>query len=527
MTVHPQPIGPVPEDTARVAKAAFPKGSTYIEIRDVLGSIYEDEDFADLFEVRGRPAIAPWRLALVTMMQFSEGLSDRQAAEAVRARIDWKYALSLELTDSGFDFSVLSEFRSRLLEGGKERLLLEKLLQACKERGYLKVRGRQRTDSTHVLGTLRVLSQWERTAETMRAALNALAAAFPEWVREYADPEWFERYGRRIEDQRLPKGKEAREAYLKTVGADSMRLLVQIDDPYTPQGLKEMAEVEILRRVWVQQFELSGNKIRIRDPKEMPEAAQRIESPYETEARYATKGTRHWVGYKVHLTESCDKGLPHLITHVHTTPATATDVKQLGVIQDGLAHSELVPAEQFADAAYVCGSTLVASHARQIDLIGPTYEDRTWQAKQGKGFDVANFHIDWGKKTVRCPRARQSSRWSETQTARGRRMIHVDFSPDDCTPCPSRSLCTRAKNPHVLLPCNRKQNTKPFNSLDSVRRLRRLRCSTPSGQGSRARSHKGCAPSDCGRRATGGSSGPTCKRWPRPQQPTSVGLSSG
>jgi transposase-like protein DUF772 len=101
MSIHPQPIGRVPEDTARVARAAFPKGTTYIRMRDVLGAIYDDEDFAQLFEVRGRPAIAPWRLALVTVMQFAEGLSDRQAAEAVRARIDWKYALGLELTDPG------------------------------------------------------------------------------------------------------------------------------------------------------------------------------------------------------------------------------------------------------------------------------------------------------------------------------------------------------------------------------------------------------------------------------------------
>jgi transposase len=151
MSMHPQPISPIPEDTACVARAAFPKGNVYIEMRNVLGTIYDDEDFAELFEVRGRPAIAPWRLALVTVMQFSEGLSDRQAAEAVRARIDWKYALGLKLTDPGFNFSVLSEFRSRLLEGGKERLLLEKLLEECKERGYLKVRGRQRNDSTHVL----------------------------------------------------------------------------------------------------------------------------------------------------------------------------------------------------------------------------------------------------------------------------------------------------------------------------------------------------------------------------------------
>jgi transposase len=180
MSMQPQPIGPVPEDTPPVARAAYPKGNLHIQMRDVLGTIDDDEDFAELFEARGRPAIAPWRLALVTVMQFSEGLSDSQAAKAVRARIDWKYALGLRLSDPGFDFSVLSEFRSRLREGKKERLLLEELLEECKERGYLKARGRQRTDSTHVLGSVRVLSKWERTAETRRAVLNALASADPE-----------------------------------------------------------------------------------------------------------------------------------------------------------------------------------------------------------------------------------------------------------------------------------------------------------------------------------------------------------
>ncbi len=447
MSMRPKPIDPVPEDTARVARAAFPKGTTYIQMRDVLGAIYDDEDFEELFEVRGRPAIAPWRLALVTVMQFAEGLSDRQAAEAVRARIDWKYALSLELTDPGFDFSVLSEFRSRLVEGGAEHLLLESLLEACKERGYLKVRGRQRTDSTHVLGALRVLSQLEQTAETMRAALNALAAADPDWLREHADPEWFERYARRIEDQRLPKGKEARKECLQTVGTDGVRLLAQLDDPHTPRRLKTLGEVEILRQLWEQRYVQSPEgELRARDPKERPEAAYCIESPYETEARYCTKRGMSWVGYKVHLTESCDEGLPHLITNVHTTAATATDVKQLCAIQEGLAKSGLVPAEQLADAAYVCGSNLVSSHACRIDLIGPTYEDRQWQAKRGEGYDVANFSIDWETKAVTCPKERKSIRWSETKTARGRSMIHIDFSPDDCAACPSRPSCTRAKN---------------------------------------------------------------------------------
>ncbi len=479
--MHPQPIGPIPEDTSRVARAAFPNGNIYIEMRNVLGTIYEDKDFAELFEVLGRPAIAPWRLALVTLMQFSEGLSDRQAAEAVRARIDWKYALGLQLTDPGFNFSVLSEFRSRLVEGGKERLLLEKLLEGCKERGYLKMRGRQRTDSTHVLGALRLLSKWERTAETLRAALNALASADPEWLREHADPEWFERYGRRIEDQRLPKGKEAREEYLKTVGADGIRLLAHLDAPHTPQVLKELAEIEILRQIWEHHYERIAGGIRVLDPKEMPKAAQRIESPYEVEARYSTKRSMGWVGYKVHLTESCDKGFPYLITDVHTTAATATDVKQLAAIHQRLTASGVLPAQQLADSSYVSGSNLVSSHARQIDLIGPAYKDNTWQAKADEGFDVANFRIDWEKKAVTCPQKRQSIRWSKTKSARGRKMIHVEFAPDDCAACPSRPMCTRAKNlpraltlqpreEHEAIQFARKrQKTEEFASLYSDR----------------------------------------------------------
>lgn len=424
MSMHPQPIGLVPEDTARVARAAFPKGNLYMQMRDVLGTIYADEDFAELFEVRGRPAIAPWRLSLVTVMQFSEGLSDRQAAEAVRARIDWKYAL----------------------------------------------------------GSLRVLSKWERTAETLRAALNAVASAAPEWLTEHADPEWFERYGRRIEDQRLPKGKEAREEYLKTVGADGMRLLAYLDAPYAPQSLGKLSEVEILRQIWQQYYEQIDGEIRILDPKEMPEGARRIESPYEVEARYSTKRSMGWVGYKVHLTESCDEGFPHLITDVHTTAATATDVKQLAPIQDRLAASGVLPAEQLADSSYVCGSNLVSSHARhKIDLIGPAFKDNTWQAKASEGFDVANFRIDWDNKTVTCPRERRSIRWSKTRTARGRSMIHIDFSVDDCSACPSRSSCTRAKDlprtltlqpkeEHEAIQFARKrQNTEEFASLYSQR----------------------------------------------------------
>src|SRR5579859_2807641 len=114
MSLRPDPIGPVPEETARVAQAAFPRGTAWMRLRDVLGPIYEDAMFAQLFSQRGRPAEAPWRLALVSVMQFAEQLSDRKAADAVRGRIDWKYALGLPLDDPGFDSTVLCEFRARL-----------------------------------------------------------------------------------------------------------------------------------------------------------------------------------------------------------------------------------------------------------------------------------------------------------------------------------------------------------------------------------------------------------------------------
>src|SRR6266702_8297883 len=142
MSLKSMSIPPVPAETARVARAVFPRGNALMQLRDTLGTIYTDEQFADLFPSHGQPAEAPWRLALVTMFQFMEHLTDRQAADAVRSRIDWKYALNLELTDPGFDHTVLSEFRARLIIGSAEQLLLDTFLQICRERKLLKARGR-------------------------------------------------------------------------------------------------------------------------------------------------------------------------------------------------------------------------------------------------------------------------------------------------------------------------------------------------------------------------------------------------
>ncbi len=255
MSLHPHVIAPVPDETARVARAAFPKGHPSLTFRDALGTIFQDEDFSALFPAWGHPGLSPWRLALVTIMQFRENLADRQAAEAVRARIDWKYLLSLELTDPGFNFSVLSEFRDRLLAGSAEELLLDKLLERCRALHLLKARGQQRTDSTHVLAAIRVLNRLELVAETLRAALNAVATVAPDWLQALSPLAWYERYSRRIEESRLPKGQAEREAYAHTVGEDGFLLLDALDTAEAPEGLRELPSIDALRRTWQRHYD--------------------------------------------------------------------------------------------------------------------------------------------------------------------------------------------------------------------------------------------------------------------------------
>src|ERR671916_221422 len=258
MSLKPGPIEPVPAETARIAKAAFRTGNPLLRLRDELGPVFADADFVDLFPKRGQPGLGPWRLALVTLLQFRENLADRQAAEAVRARIDWKYLLGLELADPDFDRSVLSEFRARLLEGGAEARLLEKLLERCQALGLLKARGRQRTDATHVLAAIRLLNRLELVGETLRAALNELATVAPDWLRGAVPAAWCERYARRVEDGRLPRTKAERQAYARTVGEDGFALLDRLDEPKAPEDLRRLPQVAVLRQVWTRHFARDG-----------------------------------------------------------------------------------------------------------------------------------------------------------------------------------------------------------------------------------------------------------------------------
>ena len=260
---------------------------------------------------------SPWRLALVTIMQFAENLTDRQAADAVRSRIDWKYALGLELTDAGFHFSVLSDFRARLVAHEATEQLLNAVLARFKAKGLIKVRGKQRTDSTHILASVRMLNRLEQVGETLRYTLNILAEHVPEWRKAQVPVEWFERYGARFEQYRLPTDKHEREELAKMIGADGYWLLDLIYDRRAPGHLRELDAVQILRTVWLQQFYVENNTVQWRDKRNLPPSERQIITPFDPEARYSHKRDITWTGYKAHLTETCDDDFPCLITHCH------------------------------------------------------------------------------------------------------------------------------------------------------------------------------------------------------------------
>ena len=392
----------MPEETRRVARAAFPKGTLCLRIADALGPVYRDGQFAALFPRHGQPAAAPGRLALAVALQFMENLSDREAADAVRSRIDWKYALGLALTDPGFDHTVLSEFRSRLVADGAELLLLDTLLQRLQEQGLVKARGRQRTDSTHVLAAVRALNRLELLAETLRAALNAIAGVAPDWLRALAPPGWHERYDRRVEDRRLPKTEPQRDAYVAQVGADGFLLLDAIDGAEAPPAIAALPAVAVLRRVWARHFErdaagpdhkgTSGDEVRLR-PAQGRGPGDRIESPYDSEARFRTKAGTSWTGYMVHLTETCDAGAPRLVVHADTTPANVHEAMRTAPIHEALATKRLAPSEHLVDAGYVSAEHLVGARERHgIDLIGPARPDQSWQKQVEGAFQALTTH---------------------------------------------------------------------------------------------------------------------------------------
>ncbi len=312
----------------------------------------------------------------------------------------------MRLTDPGFNHTVLSEFRTRLVTGDAGLLLLDTLLQRLQEKGLVKARGRQRTDSTHVLAAVRWLTRLERVGETLRAALNEVATIAPEWLQALAPTAWYERYGRPVENYRLPKTEEARLALAAEIGADGQQLLSAIDAATQQPELALLSAVQVLRQVWATQYVTEDERMRLGRAAELPPSAEQVCSPYDPDARYSNKRDITWVGYKVQVTETCDPACegPRVITNVETTPGTTPDDNMVAVVHQSLEKRGLLPGEHLVDKGYTDSHVLVDSKQHYgVTITGPVADDPSWQARLDDGLTKAVLQVDWDRKVVTCP----------------------------------------------------------------------------------------------------------------------------
>jgi len=436
MSLRRQPLGPVPELTAKAARGAFRKGNVYMAFADAFGASWDWDDFEEFFPAKGQPGEHPFRLALALLLQYAEGLSDRQAAEAIRSRIDWKYVLRLEIDDPGLDHTVLCEFRNRM--GNRLQALFDKLLRLAEESGLLDT-SKQRTDSTHVLAAVRKLGRLELVHETMCAALDELADVAPDWIQEIAPGDWYERYGGSF-NYKLKKTDDAREKRAQQIGKDGFLLLQEVNSAKDSGVLNELESVKILRQVWNEQYVNGRGGPRFRGPKdERPEASEMIASPHDTDARLSKKRSEEWVGYKAHITETCSEGKPRLITNVITSHGCENDSNVLPSIHKSLRQRGLSPIEHLVDYGYTDANEMWKAKKNGIQVIGPVKVGPSWQTKAEGRFDQSQFKLDWEHRQAVCPNGVASKKWKELPETNS---VMISFPPAECAVCPLQLNCT-------------------------------------------------------------------------------------
>lgn len=447
MSLATEQFGKVPEDTARVIKALYKRKTrknAYVVFADNFPIIFTQHDFESMYSRLGQHGVNPVVLALLTLVQFAEGLSDEEAMESLVSRMDLKYLLRLPLDHEGFDPSVLTEFRARLIEGSAEELFLNRILRLAEDKGLLK-KGKQRTDSTHVLSAARSMTRTELVLETMRNCLDVLCDVAPQLVLSL-HPKFImsKAYELRGLEFRIPRKENQRKELVENVGKDAKLLLSSIDGDESLEFLKKVPAVITLRRVFAEQFEDNGKGgPKFRKDKDLANSKYLIGSPHDPDARYSTKREDTWLGYKVNFTETCEEGAPRLITDVQACPATTSDSEMLPVIQRSLRKRGLSPDEQFVDAGYTKVENMKASSEKySIKVIGPLRGGNTWQSEENKGFDISKFSINWEEKKVTCPAGLQSQSWRER---RGRNSIEATFSGLNCQKCPFREQCTKSE----------------------------------------------------------------------------------
>jgi transposase len=442
MCLKAQAPWPMPTETAAVGEVLLKEDSPYRLTGDKLFEHLCDTDFADLYSSEGKPGISPVILAFVSVFQFMEKLPDRQAAEALRMRIDWKYALHLPLTYTGFDYSVLSEFRDRLLAHEAEGRVFDHLVREFRAWGLITERGRQRTDSIAMLTKVRRLSRLELVVETLRVAVGAMLNADRAWSKHNIPPSWEALYGERFVMQRHSREEWA--AYDQQVGPDGQWLLARLVEADVPAVIQALPEVQVLKTVGMQQFQETGEKVVYQVGTTYDGCAQ-IQTPHDPDARYSKKRVQEWVGGKVHVTETDDENQPHLITDIAATCSSHTDYTALPEIQARLKERLCLPSKQYADSGYVSGPNLAHSARQEIDLIGPAFAVISRQSKIPQGITTEQFVIDLVKGQATCPAGhavQPDFGWAGK--------VRFRFPEEVCAACALRSRCCTGKRGRTL-----------------------------------------------------------------------------
>lgn len=435
----------IPAATAHLGEILLDEDNPYRLVGEEASDFFQYADYETMYAPDGRGAVCPIVLSMVTIFQFLENLPDRAAADMAVLRIDWKYALHQELDWMGFHHTDLCYFRKRLIEHQEEQMVFGKVLDWVKSHGMLRKHGKQRTDSTHVLGAVERMSRLELVWETLRLALREAQREARGWYHETIPGAFHEAYHERQSDWRLTKD-EVRAA-MQTAGEDGYWLLDRMDTT-APAVVCELAEVETLRTVLEQQFKRTEGQVHT---KPVPiKGKDIISTPHDVDARWAEKRGKDWVGYRLQVTETADEeNAVQFITDVDTVPANDDDSEHVEPIQARLEEQELLPDEQYVDQGYTSGANLARSNKRGIELVGPVADD---QSKKPDGYRQADFDLDFDAQEATCPGGRTSVSWRE---------YHVPEAPDDpqhkeikirfdCDSCPVFSKCAGGKSGRSL-----------------------------------------------------------------------------
>jgi transposase len=341
---------------------------------------------------------------------------------------------------TGIHHSDRCNFRKRRIEHERDWVVFDRLVAYLRERGYIKGRGKQRTDATKILGLVTRLSRLELVWETIRVALGALVGADASWVRKYVPVSFVDTYSQRRWDFRVAKAKIQQR--MGEAGQEGYWLVEQVEG-HGSDELKALAEIEQLRRVLEEQF------TRGEDGKTTPRPRQQakgdvITTPHDPDVRYGYKGGQGWVGYKLHVTETADEG-PRFITDVEIVPAMRQDNQCLAAIQDRLVDRGVPPGKQYVDQAYMSGYHIAGSLTKGIDLRGYVREGNL---SKPEGFRLRDFEIDIEQRQAICPAGKKQAKWVRAKPGANNLIgYHVQFGPQ-CQLCPhfGPGLCTDKPN---------------------------------------------------------------------------------